>query len=76
MSKPNVSINWKTGDPANDRHIGRYRRCLYELIAELSGVDENKDILEKYNATLFDDYKVGLEFPTDFDQSTLPEELR
>ena len=71
-----VTINWKTGDAVNDRHIGRYRRCLYELIAELSGIDENKDVLKKYCASLLDDFKVGLEFPQDFDQSVLPKELQ
>lgn len=76
MSDTNVSINWKSGDAKNNRHMGRYNRCLYEFVKELSGIDANKEILEKYDARLLDGSRVNLDFPTDFDQSTLPEALR
>lgn len=76
MPDTNVSINWKTGDAKNDRHMGRYNRCLYEFIKELNAVDANKEILEKYDVRLLEGYRVNLDFPVDFDQSVLPEELR
>jgi hypothetical protein len=76
MSDTNVSINFKTGDPANDRHMGRYLRCLYEFVKELSTIDENVKILEKYDARLLDNNRVNLDFPSDFDQSKLPKELQ
>jgi hypothetical protein len=72
----NVSIDWKTGNAANDRHIGRYRRCLHELIKELENVPEAKAVLDKYSAATLEDFKVSLNLPGDFDQATLPEELR
>lgn len=76
MSDTNVLINWKTGDAANDRHIMRYRRCLYELIKELQNVSGAEAILSKYHAALLDDHRVSLSFPDDFDQSVLPDNSR
>lgn len=77
MPESNVVINWKTGDPQNDRHIERYRRCLFEFVRELEEIPEADDILAKYfvlTSTL--NHSVNLDFPDDFDQSILPEELR
>lgn len=71
-----VKISWKTGDPANDRHMGRYGRCLYEFVKELSAIDANEEILKKYDARLLEGYSVNLDFPSDFDQSVLPPELQ
>lgn len=76
MSDTNVSINCKTGDVKNDRHMGRYNRCLYEFVKELSAIDENSEILQKYDARLLDEHRVNLDFPKDFDQSVLPKELQ
>lgn len=76
MSDANVSINWKTGDAENDRHMGRYNRCLYEFVKELSENDGNDEVLERYKARLLDNFRVNLDFPDDFDQTTLPEELQ
>lgn len=76
MPKSDVLIDWKSGDPKNDRHMGRYRRCFYELIKELSTVPEAKAVLDKYFAECQDGYRVNLDFPEGFDQTTLPEELR
>lgn len=76
MSDTNVNINWKTGDAENDRHMARYNRCLYEFVKELSAVDANEEILKKYDARLLDGFRVNLDFPSDFDQTTLPEGVR
>jgi hypothetical protein len=76
MPSDNVLIEWKTGDPKNDRHMGRYRIAFRNLIAELLAVPEAKTILEKYEVHLIDNDRVGIDFPSDFDQSALPENLR
>lgn len=76
MAKSNVEIEWETGDPDNDRHSERYRRCLYELIKELRNVPEAKAVLDKYFVDLGENYSVNLDFPDDFDQTTLPEDLQ
>ena len=76
MSKSDVLIEWKSGDSKNDRHMGRYLRCFYELIKELSSVPEAKTVLDKYYVECSDDYRVNLDFPEDFDQSVLPGDLR
>lgn len=76
MPESNVLIDWKSGDPKNDRHMGRYRRCFWELIKELENVPEAKTVLDKYFCSAREDGRVNLDFPDDFDQTTLPEELR
>lgn len=76
MPSDNVIIEWKTGDPANDRHMGRYRVAMRSLIAELLEVPEAKKILDRYEVHLINNDRVGIDFPTDFDQTTLPENLR
>lgn len=76
MPESDVLIEWKTGDQKNDRHMGRYKRCLYEMIRELENLPEAKSILNKYFCSTREDFRVNLDFPDDFDQSLLPEDLR
>ena len=76
MPSDHVVINRKTGDPVNDRHSGRYQIALFNLVKELLEVPEAKVILDKYEAQLVGPDRVGIAFPPDFDQSTLPENLR
>lgn len=76
MAESNVEIECEIGDPDNDRHSERYRRCLYELIKELGNIPEAKTVLDKYFAYLGEEYRVNLDFPDDFDQKTLPEDLQ
>lgn len=77
MAVDDVELSFEGLSPLNKFHMRRFFKCFKYFAKDLKASNKVEDILQKYEVFNTDkEDSCGLEFPKDFDQGLLPEDLR